>query len=421
MVKYSTILKILVVLILLSNIMFFSLPVISSVMQPICDFSDKKLLIVLILVMTLFVICQRIKLFDFKYNSSKAALIYVFMYFIAFAYSIVCYSGVTVKTIAGYYFYPLAILFFFALKSFIKSEKNYYWFVNTIIIIGAIYSAYMIIAKILATYTGVFIVNIEIQRVQQRIGQLRFARPANFISISALFAWSMFIKGLNDSHFSKRKYFLLFVLQITAIAYVTQTRIYYLVFFIVCFITLWKYKQGNSRLLLIVLGLVGLPIIYYSFRELYQSLFTDENLWGTEIRQSGYQYFFSHMFDGVICGIGTVYNSPHVYLLTGKQNYGYVLSDMGYAGFIGVFGLCGVVCLVRLLFLFIRTHSALKQIKMQKIYPETVAIPVFFLIINISLSFADPQRCMYLPIILLVYYHIESQLIIRKLPVYEPV
>ena len=421
MVKFSTILKTLVVLILLSNIMLFSLPVISSVMQPICDFRNKKLLIVLILVLTLVVICQRIKIFDFKYNSSKAALIYVFMYFIVITYSIFHYSGVNVKTIAGYYFYPLAILFFFALKSFITSEKNYYWFVNTIIIIGAIYAAYMIIAKIVATYTGVFIVDTEVQNVQQRIGQIRFARPANFISISALFAWSMFIKGLNDLRFSKGKYFLLFVLQITAIVYVTQTRIYYLAFFIVCFITLWKYMQGNSRLLLIALGLAGLPIIYYSFQELYQSFFTDENLWGTEIRQSGYHYFFSHMFDGVICGIGTVYSSPHVYLLTGNQNYGYVVSDMGYAGFIGVFGLCGVVCLVGLLLLFIRTNSSLKQIKMKKIYPETVTIPVFFLIINISLSFADPQRCMYLPIFLLVYHHIESQLIIRKLPVYEPV
>jgi hypothetical protein len=387
--------------------MFFSIPGLSSAFSSICAFSIKKLVVWLILFLMLITFNRSVPKSIFKGSTSRVAIIYVIMYLTTAVYSIIRYNSVTLKTISSYYYFVLAIIFYFVMKKIIEDEKMYEWFIKNIVLIAMIYSTYMIVCKVVFEVSGIYLFDTTAQFIQTRGGSLRLARPANFICIGAAFTFCTFLRNNLKHSPEAKKYLFYFIIDMIALVYVTQTRIYQVAFLVSCFLGLLYFYNAKKKLIVIGCVLVAIPIIIPALQEFYQSFYTYENVWGTEIRLSGYMYFISHMFDGGLWGIGLVYSSANSSLLTGGL-MNYVLTDMGYTGFLGVFGLMGLVFLFILVRLFIKNYSRLKKTNSLSNYPEAVVLPVFFLIITWSLSFADPQRCLYIPILLIAYAHMEN-------------
>lgn len=402
--------RFLVALIFLANIMFFSLPGIASALSSICGFSNKRLVVFLIIVLVLFYFGIKYPVALFKGESSRIAIYYICMYLVTFIISCFRYNGVGIKTFLSNYYYFGAILLYFPLKYMLKNQDDYKWLVHLIVWIGTIYAIYMIGAKLMYSYGGKIIFDQTVQYVQQRNGSLRLARPASFVCISTLFSFTEWVKYDSTNNKASKKYFVLFCIGMFCLVWVTQTRIYQVAFLISCAVTLATVFNNKKKIVLFFALLFCIPIIIGGIREFYQSFYSVENIWGTEIRISGYTYFLSHMFDNYVCGIGLVLGSPQGLLLTGgKTQYGYAVTDMGYTGFLGVFGILGVVLLILLGRLFLRTKGKIEQKNLLMTYPEVISLPVLFVIMTWSLSFTDPQRCLYLPIILAVYSFYESQ------------
>ena len=402
--------RVLVVLIFLANIMFFSLPGIASALSSICGFTNKRLVVFLIIVLLLFYFGTKYPLSIFKGASSRIAIYYICMCLITFIISCFSYNGVGIKTFVSNYYYFAAILLYFPLKHMLKNQDDYRWLVHTIILIGTIYAIYMIGAKLIYSYSGRIIFDQTAQYVQQRNGSLRLARPASFVCISTIFSFTEWLKYSITGNKTSKKYFLLFCIGMFCLVWVTQTRIYQLAFLISCSVTLATVFNNKKKIILFFALLFFIPIIIGEIREFYLSFYSVENIWGTEIRVSGYTYFLSHMFDNYICGIGLVSGTPQALLLTGgKTQYGYVITDMGYTGFLGVYGILGVALLILLGRLFLKTKVKIEQKNLLLTYPEVISLPILFVIMTWSLSFTDPQRCLYLPIILAVYSFYESQ------------
>ena len=404
--------RFLVIVIFLANIMFFSLPGVASAISSICGFSNKRLVVFLIIVLVFFCFGTKYPRMIFKGECSRIAIYYICMYLLTFLISYLRYHDVGLKTFLSNYYYFGAILLYFPLKYMLKNQNDYNWFVQMIIWIGSIYAIYMIAAKFMYSYSGRIIFDQTAQYVQQRNGSLRLARPASFICISTIFSFTKWIKNSNTGNRVSKRYLVLFIIGMFCLVWVTQTRIYQVAFLVSCAFTLAKVFDNKKKLVLFLAIILCIPIFIGGVKEFYQSFYNVENIWGTEIRLSGYTYFLSHMFDNYLCGIGMVLGSSDKLLLTGgKIQYGYIVSDMGYCGFLGVFGILGVVLLFFLGRLFLRTKGKIEQRNLVKAYPEVVSLPILFCIMTWSLSFADPQRCLYLPIILAVYSFIESQVV----------
>lgn len=402
--------RFLVIIIFLANIMFFSLPGVASAVSSICSFSDKQLVVFLIIVLVLFCFGLKYPVAIFKGESARIAIYYICMFLLTFIISCLSYPGVGVKTFLSNYYYFGAVLLFFPLKYMLKNQDDYEWFVHMIIWIGSIYAVYMIAAKLMYSYGGRIIFDQTAQYIQQRNGSLRLARPANFICISTIFSFTEWIKDNKLGNRASKKFLILFIIGMFCLVWVTQTRIYQVAFLISCAVTLATVLNEKKKLILLFAILLCIPIFIGGIKEFYQSFYSVENIWGTEIRLSGYTYYLSHMFDNYLCGIGLVRGSPYGLILTGgKLQYGYAVTDMGYTGFLGVFGILGVVLLFLLGRLFLRTKRKIEQKNLIRKYPEVISLPILFIIMTWSLSFADPQRCLYLPIILAVYSFYESQ------------
>lgn len=417
-IRISQIERALVIFILSANIMFFSIPGLSSALESICGFSNKKLVVISIFVLLILNTRGKIHTSALRGTSSRIVQYYIAMYLITFLISWISYKVVTIQTFMSVYYYAFAILLYFPLKRMLKSEEDYRWLINTIIIIGTIYSVYMIISKGVYQLSGKIIFDTISQYMQFRNGSLRLARPANFVCISSVFCFTQYLKLSKKQKKSKNaaiKYLILFVIGMVCLLYVSQTRTYYVAFLFCCVMGLLSFYSSKKKVILICALMFCIPLFVPSLQTFTASFYSEENVWGTEIRLSGYAYFLSHMFDNFLCGIGLVSGTSYSSLLTGgKDLYGYVITDMGYTGFLGVFGILGVILLIALFVLFLITYRSFKSAGLIYEYPEVVCIPIFFIIITWSLSFADPQRSLYLPIILSVYGYFEKVIDFRK-------
>lgn len=403
--------KMCILLILLANMEFLSLPGSYAIFGSICNYYSRVLLIVgiFMLILSEFQVDKSLPLYKNKYTFLVCA--YILMLILVYIYSIFKYLDQSPIRLIIKYYYLFAILFVPPMMKFLKRDGNIKWFLDLISWLGLIFSIYVILVKIIYSFTGILLIDQTMQYVQIRNGGLRLARTATFICVSTIESFALLLKTNYSKEWLKSKYFYSFIFGIISLFYVAQTRATELAILGGCFVMFFLSQRVKKKALIVIALIVFSPFILKIAVEFYNSFFSisDNYILGTQVRLDGYTYFFSHMFDGKIFGLGFLDSSVHSDLLYGP--YGtYILSDLGYVGYLGVFGIVGLVFLILLFGCFIRTIKLAKRtVGLQK-YPETVGYFVFFSITCFSLMFTDPQRCLYLPFFILFYWIIDQEL-----------
>lgn len=404
-IKKNELSRFLVGLILIANIKFFSLPGSFVIIGSVCNYHTKILVCFLIMC---FILVEGL---NYKKDIFHKAVVYFsLLVFATFIYTYIFYDNQSIFSIIKRQYHLFAVWLVFPLITFLKRNENVKWMFRTIAFIGLAYSVYVILVKVVYSTIGVLLIDTKMQYVQTRDGSLRLARTATFISVSSVIAFCQFIKEFKVTKAILSLNSFSFALGTICVFYVGKTRVSELAIILSCFIVYILAYRRNTKFLIALLIIVTAPLLYQTIIEFYQSFYSRESIQGTEVRLAGYQYFLSHMFDGKIFGIGLVTSDSYWDLLYGSEG-SYILSDLGYIGFLGVYGICGLAYLIFLLRMCVKILK--KIIKNNKIedYPECVGYLVFFGVSGFSLMFTDSQRCLYLPIFIVLYWIINEMTI----------
>lgn len=410
--KYERFLLFEIVVVLIANLSFFGLPIISDAMISIANYHRKKLVCGLIVFLFLqFIVFERKLKFVF-YTNIYHKLVYYYLIVIITISGISCivYSQ-NFSELFNTYYYLLSILLFFVLSFHFRQSNNFYdHFLNLFINIGVIYSVYIILAKVLYGF-GITIFSTQIYYIQTRASSLRLASPSDYLGIAAVICFAFIIKNrMTFTAETKRlNYVKLFVI-IFAVFFVTQTRMYEITIIISCLLMyLFSTKLTIKKLLIVLLISIFILLFWDTFDRFFTTFSSSstnkEYVWSTLLRMEGIDYYLSHMFDHKIMGIGFVVNRSYSFILYG-ENGNLAISDVGYFGFLGVYGIMGLLFL--LFWFYNNTKTTIKIIKknIAEQYAECIGLFAFIAFSFISVIFSDSQRTAYLPIYLAIFDYV---------------
>ena len=379
--------------------LFYTIPfLISSYPYTVTYYNKKDLCILIFAAFLIIAIKRGGNLRVSKDGFTLIAIFFILMVLISYIISVFAYPDEKISTLFNKYYFYLAIFLFFVLKYFLKKYPGYYEvMLKTIIIVGAGYAVFMIYSKIVYIKDGSYVFDAMVQYIQKRSGGLRLARAADYISFASVISFSVATK---ERIKKKRIYYLcLTIIMFIAIVFVTKTRIYELAIIVACvFGYLCNEKNKNKKIWMLAAiscaGLMMLPVILTFFGTFTRA----EDIGGTLLRFSAYDYYLKHMFTNGVIGLGFTSLANYDSILSGPY-LTYNMSDAGYIGFIGAFGISGVIFLVLLL-----RKLYTNWIKVDcKQFTENKILIIYLLITSISVIFNDPQRSMLLPICLTIF------------------
>ncbi len=409
--------------ILIVNVNFFGLPIVSDAFIWLADYHRKKLVcgLVTFLFVQYFVFERKLKLVINAGSYFKLVYFYLFMIFVISGMSCVIYSQ-KLDDLFNTYYYLISILLFFVLDYHFKKSDNFYQhFLNLIIDIGVLYAVYVIIAKVLYRF-GFTIFSTQIYYVQTRGNSLRLASPADYLGIAAVLCFAILIR----SHFAfstqkQRLSYMKFIVIVFAVIFVTQTRIYEVAIISSCLLMYLFSAKLTIKKVVIVLLLSIFVLFFWDILEHFFASFsvTSENneyLWSTLLRLEGIDYYLSHMFDHKIMGLGFIVNRSYSWMLYG-DNGNIVVSDVGYFGFLGVYGILGLLFLVFWYYNNIKTSIIIARKHLSFQYIEHIGLFIFIAVSFLSVIFSDSQRTLYLPIYLAIFdyiYNKSNRVVLKK-------
>lgn len=374
-----------IVLIILLETCFLSIPVISTFLFKYNNYHDKR--IIFVMVFLLFVLTMRKKM---KKTKIDFLCIYFFIswIFISIISALIISSPWTI--IDQYYYYGIILLYIPFAKIFDNVEGLYEFFQKIISTVGGVYSIYLIIAKYLYDYVGIIAVNENIQQFQIRNG-LRMARSSDFLCFAFVVTLCLLVKR------KKNKYYINLCVIGGCIFWVGQSRLYQVLIIALILVYLCLYTKINWKILTLVLIVFKWKNIQVLYNNFVYSFYAKETLSNTLARTQGYEIVSKKVFEHMIFGSGF---DGNIQFFLGSWQY--ALSDLGILGFVSVWGILGIV-FVGLIILVMLNN--LKKIFIKKIRyecSETVFLFVWFVLSCISVSFSDVQRIIYLPFMLLM-------------------
>ena len=410
MFRRNNIQRLLLALIFIANVKFFSVPGSYRLFSAVCDYHNK--ILVCLLVFLFFAIGFRRRLRIPKREwPQRVTLVFLSLVLVTAVYSLLRYPGQSLFHIIRKYYYLSAVILIFPLMGFFRQRRdNVLWFVNLIAVIGLVYSVYTLFVKVVYEATGALLIDNRMQIIQSRGGSLRLARTATFIGPATVLSLTMLLKS-HGSHRvgSPLLYLLSTVFGIINIFFISQTRAMEIAMIAFLFLMVFFRSRHLGRTLILVVMLCALPLILQIVNS-YRSSFTGgADYASTTIRLSGYAYFLSHAFDGGLLGMGLIGSPSYYHILFGPEGR-YNLSDDGYFGFLGMYGVLGLIFLI---YLFARLIKLLMKVMRQRKlreFPEALGYLVYFAVTGWSLFFTDPQRCLYLPLFLSMFWITQLEL-----------
>lgn len=377
--------EIVLVLIILLETCFLSIPGVSTLLFKFNNYHDKRIILLLSVILLMLIIRLRQK---------RTRVDFLFFWFLLSWIFISIISSLTISStwvvLDAYYFYGVVLLYIPATKLFDNFDSLYNKFLSTISIIGTIYAIYFIIAKYLYDYAGKIIINEHVQYFQVRNG-LRLARPSDFWCFAFIATLCLLVKEC------KKKYFFRLAFIGTCIFWVGQTRIYEILVVFLVLIYLFLYTKISWKFLIFVTAVFAWQNIVTIYHGFIDSFFAKDTLSSTLARTQGYEIVSKKIFDHVLFGSGF---DGNIQFSLGGWNY--ALSDLGALGFISVWGILGIIFIVLVLILMGRSLKQITVNKQKNKCPETIFLTVWFVFSCISVSFSDVQRIIYLPFMFLM-------------------
>lgn len=250
---------------------------------------------------------------------------------------------------ANGYYYLVFPLSYFLLKAYFKYQKNISFFINTVVLIGIIYS----VLYILKSKYGISIVHpvavVDLNNMLSGNGNSGFVRyqvPADYIFFSS-FIYNLAV--INEIKKISIPYFLIQGIFVFNLFFVGQVRTYFsiTVIFIVftVFMKLIKRSGILAPILLMLSTLSGIAIVFYLIKKL--GFFEGDRISSTLVRTEAIPYYLSQAFNHKLFGIGFPDTGTHYLLIHGFSHIFnssiFYIEDTGIFGIIGVFGLMGII------------------------------------------------------------------------------
>ena len=410
--------QILLLIILLLELNFFSIIELPSIISNINSYYVKKLIFILSMISLFFwLVFEVLTSKPIKRYYSSSVNMFLFSTLFISLLSIIVYNQSIVGVFTINYFYYIIVLYYFLTYYCIRDKSNYYFLINSIIVLGVIYSMLLVTQYFFFKFgLGSFLIfNDNNLVVLSKDTNPRIARPADFITLSVIL---LILKMIRGSNVNKSRFILWssLIIMLSYIILVSQTRMYIITLLVIITLSVFLVRRKNKgiqiylySIFIVVILLIGSEI----FINFFTSFTSGERLTSTNIRISEYLYYSKQIFENIIFGRGFPDVTIPEYFSLYYGPYGlYNTSDIGVIGFWSGFGLLGILFTLNVVIKIIKTFKNFKvNIQLQK-YDEFVVITIYLLFISVTLFYTDIQRIIYLPIMLTILemYYRESRL-----------
>lgn len=362
-----------------------SIPVLSSIFFKYNNYHDKRILLLVCLILTLLT-C--------KTSMKKTNIDIIVAFFLLAGMFIAVFSAVTTSSIVTiidhYYYYAIILLYYPLGKLFDSTNDLYNSFLRLMSLMGVVYAAYFIVAKLVYDTTGALIINQSVQHLQMRSG-LRLARPCDFLCFSFLSTLCLLVKE------KKKNLYVRLVIIGICIYWVGQTRLYELLIAALFITYLLLYTRANLKVVVIVAVIAFWDSIKTFCNDFIASFSAKDTLSSTVARTQGYEIVKNDIFKHYIWGAG--FDGKFRFSLAG---WNYALSDLGIIGYFSVWGLLGITFVAMIVLRLILNIKYIVKNQLVNRCPETIFLAIWFAVSCVSVSFSDVQRILYLPLMLLM-------------------
>lgn len=400
-------------IILVANISFFNLPGISDALYLVAGYHFKRMILWITLLVFGLLCIKSPKFiedfFDIKQDPyGNLTKYYLMLAIVTMVCSLMIYPIQNLaQTIQTYYYYMILLLYFILIYWMRRYPGFYERMCSSIVWCGTVYSIYLILAKILYDFGGRVVFSELTMDAYTRSG-VRFSRSADFCTFAALVAFCIWMNNTK-----KKKYLIGFLVNTCCVFFAGQTRMLELSLLVgIAGSYLYCTKMTKKKMGVIVAVLVVMALGMRKILNFVDSFsLSIENNYSTSLRMEGWHYYIGHMLDHGLLGIGLIANDAYRMILTGRQRISFVITDMGYAGFLGEFGILGVSFLVFLIFIIGRDLIRIKKRGLVRQHNIVAGMAAFWVLSLFSLMFNDVQRIVFFPICMAIfsYHHKEMQ------------
>lgn len=390
------------VLLVLAESSFYFLNVFPSSLYSICSYHGKTLTTILTLVGIILIVFGGRTLsinkraFPFKYEILVLAAVGIIVAF----FSMLIYGLTPVQTLStNYALICVPFLYFVLLSVFRWDSSLYKRFTTIVILICAIYAALSLL-QAFAYSSGLVFMNMDYQYISQRGYGARLIMTGDIIAFGAVLTIGELLKP------ARKKSLLLIAalaIDVLELVLVAQTRV--LIFGVILAALVGYYISASKGKALRGLLIIAFVIVYYlvGMQGLLDSLFSDNLIYSTTARIEAYQYYFNHMFDNGVIGIGVIPADSYMYDIYGSTYTRGGVSDIGILGFFSTFGMLGVVSFALIAIkLFRLLFASPACFEMMRRYPEAYVLTAFFFATSLTLALSNPQRVFFLPALLAI-------------------
>ncbi|KRO00386.1 hypothetical protein [Companilactobacillus kimchiensis] len=306
----------------------------------------------------------------------------------------------------AYYFFIL--LLYFPFSEYLNTWENWRYIIRRFIIFSSIVSIIKLVQSYILLHFGklIFYLNTNFDystALQRNFNVLGFTRIASSVDFVAFSVFIMLIyKAIKGAIFSKLKDNVILFFNVLFLICVGQSRGYLIIIVVIILsILLMRVLKSVSKSIqiffLVLILLIAMVCVGILIDKVF---FVGSRSISMSIRQYAYQYYLKNIFNNGWFAFGFARDDLYGSLIHGQSiNYnGQIISanfdDVGIIGFLGKFGMLGVLNIIVFLWSSIQCFAESK-------YKQLSFLTYIFLFgCWISLSPFDSQRIFYLPIIL---------------------
>ncbi|MDB8874942.1 hypothetical protein [Pediococcus acidilactici] len=402
--------KLFISFMLLLQINFFDLiNTQTSFLASFTSYSQKKLLLVVAFVY-MFI---RNAVYGIDYKRKKNYTFFVVLFLVSWAAillaTVTTYGQSVVKTFFVSYYFLLLILYF-PLSEVLSSKESWGVLIKIFSNLAFILSMVKIFQSLMISKLGkVFFFmsnNDYVTATSLRFVKLGFTRmpsPTDFVFIALLLMLLSIIADLKV--FTQWRYALYIGIYVIFIFLVGQTRSYIIMTILVLLLyILWLInKYFGKDLVILTLGILTVPVLYFVVKFIMNIIFGNSSRGiSLSIRQEAVKYYMQNISMHKWFSIGfarddifsDLVHNKHIDFVGNVYSYNY--DDVGMVGLIAQYGWLGVVNIfiyfLTTISIYIKSHS------------KYLLLIVFVLLFGswISTSLFDPQRILYLPLLLVL-------------------
>ena len=299
------------------------------------------------------------------------------------------------------------ILLFPALTIYSDKEKLYQYIIRIITIFSIILSIIFILQAVAFNFKHIkFLEIIEYKSwtiLDIRKFGIRLTTPGTIIIFSTLISFGQIVGGNKD-----KIHFINLFLGLVYIVFVCQTRMTTIMIFLAMFLIVF-FKMNKNRFkktkicMVLLIGICVLILPYY-----IDEIFKNEEGGSVVARVYAVEIYGKSIMKRPVFGIGLLPDDKSDFtinnIMRGKKGYAHI-TDVGYIGYVFLFGIGGIVLLVILVKIL---YDIIKKCKTKDAaYYSLISCLLYIILTSATLSIFDTQRIVFLPFILYIAYYIQ--------------